>query len=158
MLGKLYRSCHLESPPPPPPQKKNHQLHEWRSWILRACLYEIGQMYITGNILPSTSVLRTHPCAARQLHILSSKLQSGLAGEWNKKSLLLPSGEGNGHWIYTNNGNVALWLELPTNDRSLIVSDLPKLEWRNNLFLVFVPTFCKLTLFFNFFTNSIHYR
>ena len=29
-------------------------------------------------------------------------------------------GRGNGYWVFMNSGNVALWLELPTNDRSLI--------------------------------------
>ena len=67
-------------------------------------------------------------------------------------------GRGNGHWVYINNGDVALWLELPTNNRSWILSELPKLESRNNLFLIYVPTFCKLTLFYNFLTNSIHHR
>jgi len=43
------------------------------------------------NILPEVSnpstlrlAFRTHPSSAPQLHILSSKSQSGLAGEWNK--------------------------------------------------------------------------
>ena len=58
--------------------------------ILITCNWEKQHIYITGNILPevsnpSTRVVRTHPFSAPQLHKLSSKSQSGLARNWNKK-------------------------------------------------------------------------
>ena len=57
------------------------------------------------NILPEVSnlskrIFRTHPCSASQSHILSSNSQSGLAGKWHQKSLLLPSGERGGRDKY----------------------------------------------------------